>query len=226
MKSSVSLWRLSHVPRKREPRRCKFLPAVWAGYSLTAGCRRVAEIEERLDTIMDMIKSGKIAIPNASQEVPYASPAETIVLPFIAETGSDSWPEAVNAVGAIPKIFQSEALSAFDLYAPKDRLKDAISKGIIDYQDAKERIRDFRSKTRRCPFVVIPANMSLETLRRERPFLLLAILAFTTDHNARLQNRLKLELREVLSRRMVVDGEKSLDLLQGLMVYITWYVCE
>lgn len=66
--------------------------------------------------------------------------------------------------------------------------------------------------------------MTLDSLRREKPFLLLSILSSAASSNEKLQSQLELELRESLSRRVIVHGEKSLDLLQGVLVYLTWCV--
>ena len=70
--------------------------------------------------------------------------------------------------------------------------------------------------------MLVRPGTSLNTIRRERPFLLLAILAFATQAKPKLQEQIELEVRESLSKRVVVNMEKSLDVLQGLLVYLAW----
>jgi hypothetical protein len=103
-----------------------------------------------------------------------------------------------------------------------DDLQDVISKGVVDFEQAEESVRFFQTKAPNFPFVLVSPQTSLDLLRREHPFLLLSILAFGAQANLALQNKLELELRESLSKKVIVNGERSLDLLQGLLIYLTW----
>jgi hypothetical protein len=71
------------------------------------------------------------------------------------------------------------------------------------------------------PFVVIPNDWTLQYMMRENPMLLLAILT-TMCNSTHLQKKLDSGFRKVLSQRVIVHGEKSLDILQGLLVYLAW----
>ncbi|XMA12295.1 hypothetical protein WAI453_005086 [Rhynchosporium graminicola] len=113
--------------------------------------------------------------------------------------------------------------NAVIVYPIFDNLQDVISKGLIGLNEVEDALRLFRSKQNTFPFVVIPVNLSLDSLRRQRPSLFLAIMCCATEHNAKLQQHIELELKDNLSRRILVNGEKSLDLLQGILIYLTWY---
>lgn len=97
---------------------------------------------------------------------------------------------------------------------------DLIAKTIITYSEASDSLSLFRAQAARFPFVIVKPDVTVDDMRRSRPFLLLAILAFGTQKQKQAQ--VEVELRLVLARRVVVDMEKSLDLLQGLLVYIAW----
>lgn len=73
------------------------------------------------------------------------------------------------------------------------------------------------------PFVVIPAEITVETLRRKSPFLFLTIMAATTFRNSILQRHLATEIQRRISARIVMSCEKNMDLLQGLLVHVAWY---
>lgn len=103
-----------------------------------------------------------------------------------------------------------------------NRCDDVISKGILSFQEAEESVYRFRTKTSSVPFVFISSSTNLESLRLEKPFLLLAILTVEANHEARLQSQLERHLKETLSRKVIVNGEKSLEILQGLLVYLMW----
>ena len=102
-----------------------------------------------------------------------------------------------------------------------DLAGDVISKGLVSYDLAVDLVQYYRSQVKYFPFVIVSAQDTIDSLRRERPFLLLSMLSVSAiQSSVRLQKTLDLELRESLSRRTIVNGEKSLDLLQGLLVYL------
>lgn len=101
-------------------------------------------------------------------------------------------------------------------------LPDVIDKGIIDAHTAQEFLHVFRSGSAIFPFVVIPPGESLDIIRRGRPFLFLTAMAMAANQAPALQLMLDKEIRETLGVRLYVNGEQSLDLLQGLLVYLAW----
>lgn len=103
-----------------------------------------------------------------------------------------------------------------------DDIEDVISKGILNFPEAEESLRLFRTKAVNFPFVLVPPHMSLDSMRREKPFLLLTILTWGAQETCKLQRTLELEIREQLSRKVIINGEKSLDLLQGILIYLCW----
>jgi hypothetical protein len=102
-------------------------------------------------------------------------------------------------------------------------INDVIGRGIISFEQAQNCVTKYKTQASSFPFVVVQKHLSLDVLRREKPFLLLGILAMATQTDPKLQDRLEAELREILSCRVIFNGEKSLDLLQGLLVYMNWY---
>lgn len=101
-------------------------------------------------------------------------------------------------------------------------VQDVITKGLVTFEEAENCLGFFRAQAHRFPFVLLRPGTPLSAIRRERPFLLLSVLAFATQANPKLQEQLELEVRESLSKRVVVNMEKSLDVLQGLLVYLAW----
>ena len=103
-----------------------------------------------------------------------------------------------------------------------DDIQDVISRGIISFDKAEESLRVFQSSTRFFPFVAVPPRTSLDSLRREKPFLLLSILTLGAKKDFKFQQALELELRKSLSENIMLKGKKSLDLLQSVLVYLGW----
>jgi hypothetical protein len=63
----------------------------------------------------------------------------------------------------------------------------------------------------------------LEAVRQNTPFLFLAVTATMIFDNPFLQHQLGEEVRQEAYKKILLGTEKSLDLLQGLLIYTAWY---
>lgn len=73
------------------------------------------------------------------------------------------------------------------------------------------------------PFIVVAADMTSEDLRDKRPFLWKGVMLTASFFDAARQTRLGAELLSDMARAAVVEGVKTLDLLQGMQLLIAWY---
>lgn len=73
------------------------------------------------------------------------------------------------------------------------------------------------------PFVIVRPNETLNSLRQQSPFLLLTILAACQEDNPELQRVLDAEVRNVVASRIILNNERTMDLLLGLLVHIAWH---
>ena len=74
------------------------------------------------------------------------------------------------------------------------------------------------------PFLSLPPDQTAEELRKERPFTWACIMNITSMSMPQII-MLRERVREEASKRVVFEGERTLDVLQGLILYIAWYVC-
>ncbi|KAH7304993.1 hypothetical protein B0I35DRAFT_454508 [Stachybotrys elegans] len=74
------------------------------------------------------------------------------------------------------------------------------------------------------PCIMLPADVTVSHLAATKPFVLLAILAASSGSRT-LQGHLLYdeEFRKVLGLKVVAGGERSLELLQGILIYCAWY---
>jgi hypothetical protein len=72
------------------------------------------------------------------------------------------------------------------------------------------------------PFVTLPQGLSCRELLQQRPMLMFAVLTVASYDSVLLQLTLSREFRKVVTVK-IMNGEKSLDLLQGLLVFIAWH---
>jgi len=73
------------------------------------------------------------------------------------------------------------------------------------------------------PFVVIPGTMTAHDLRTQKPMVYLTVMMAASYRNWPMQSALGKEILTLLAERVLFRGEKSMDLLQGLLIYIFWY---
>lgn len=182
--------------------------------------RRVVEMEQKLD--------GIFALLTASNRNPLGKDMKLPDTPYPTPSAASDPPDAV--IIPQPRNFMSN-VQPLSLMTPLsspwlkfDEPQDVIGKGIITYNKAEALLRDYGTHAPNFPFVVFSPTVSLDSLRHEKPFLLLSILTVASTSNQALQDLLEAELRETLGRKVIFNGEKSLDLLQGLLIYLTWFV--
>ncbi|KAF4461180.1 cercosporin resistance [Fusarium albosuccineum] len=73
------------------------------------------------------------------------------------------------------------------------------------------------------PFVLVPEHMTALELREHRPFLWKAVMMVGCFLDGARQIKLGEELLTEIGRAAVVDGLKTLDLLHGLQILVSWF---
>jgi hypothetical protein len=71
------------------------------------------------------------------------------------------------------------------------------------------------------PFIYLPPGMTAQQLRQEKPFLWFNIMAITSQ-SLRKQSMMSSAIRVHVAEKMVVQHQKSTDLLLGLLVFLAW----
>lgn len=92
----------------------------------------------------------------------------------------------------------------------------------VDRNQAEQLLLAFRNKAPFFPYVHIPPEATIPSLSRNSPFLLLAVLTVASTPDPKLHHQMDHEFRRILSSKVIVEGRKSLDFLQGMLVYIAW----
>jgi hypothetical protein len=73
------------------------------------------------------------------------------------------------------------------------------------------------------PFVVLPANVTAQQLYAEKPTLLHAIVVVASFHDLPAQQANVKRLLRNLSERIMINCEKSIDILQAIIIFVGWY---
>lgn len=92
-----------------------------------------------------------------------------------------------------------------------------------DEQEAQLVLNIYREKLApHFPFIVVPPNVTPQELRQTKPFLYRVIMALACQRSSSHQQILSDSVRNVYINSVLVSGEKNLDLLQGLLVFLGW----
>lgn len=115
-----------------------------------------------------------------------------------------------------------------ELAPPKEtnEFADVIDKGIVDVKSANAAFERYVNRMApEMPFVMLSPGTTMGDVRREKPALFLAIIAVAIGPFKKdAQMTLLTEAYQTIADRVVVKGEKSLELVQALMVCSIWYM--
>lgn len=84
-------------------------------------------------------------------------------------------------------------------------------------------LKDFPRLLSNFPFVRMPAENSLTELVTQRPLLAAAMLVVSSAYDRSLLLLCDDLFQNAIATKAIVNGEKSLDILQGLQVYVAWH---
>lgn len=103
--------------------------------------------------------------------------------------------------------------------------KDVIDSGMISMATATQLFESYRKDLfPHYPMVVIPDSTSADELRQTKPALFLAIIAAAAGaENSELSAMLDHEVLHAYATKSLVHSEKSLELVQALLLSAVWY---
>ncbi|KAK2591082.1 hypothetical protein QQS21_011238 [Conoideocrella luteorostrata] len=113
--------------------------------------------------------------------------------------------------------------SQWPISGPAQR-SDIIDRGVISMEKAAELFQRYQEHMlQHLPAVVFPPSLHVMELRRSKPYLFLAVIAAASSDTQQIQRTLQRELMELFAEKIVIVGEKNLELVQALHVAVIWY---
>ncbi|RDW65074.1 hypothetical protein BP6252_10725 [Coleophoma cylindrospora] len=167
---------------------------------------KTTRLEEKLDSLVSLIKAG--GMPNAP-----------------TNGQSDGGPSSRNGdLYRSPMLTPTDSPMASQQRSPSSGIDDAAVE--ISPVDAEEYLANFRTlNLKYFPFCYISPAAGAQQLRQERPFLWLCIMAVSSKSKPQ-QQLLTSKIRQTVAQEIVVNSEKNIDLLLGLLVFIGWAHCQ
>ncbi|KAM0820133.1 putative Transcription factor domain-containing protein [Seiridium cardinale] len=177
---------------------------------------RVRELEQKVDGIMSLLASKQ------HTQLPVADSLQGISTPS----------SAVSAISCAHNVIRTNTPSdSCNIGAAPTTETINLAHGYnITASEAEDVLSMYREKlTPLFPFVPLPSESALQTHHRT-PLLFHAIVMVVTSGDVELQQKLKQDFREKIATKIIVHAEKSLELLQAILVYLAWsdfhfYMC-
>lgn len=170
------------------------------------------QLEQKLDGILSLLKA------NQSQSTPECPSPAIPGQDQVSSRRQDAIPPLLTPEGSTP-----HGDSPGRSFTPSAGPAEVCSPHTTD-SGAEEVLNSFRNgPLEYLPFVYIPDSVSAAELKTESPFLWYCICAVQCKHTAR-QSALSVSIREKAAQALLVDCRKNLDILQGLLVYLGWYL--
>ncbi|KAK4128961.1 hypothetical protein N657DRAFT_608884 [Parathielavia appendiculata] len=169
---------------------------------------RVAELEKKIDALTASLVASRGAAAAAAAAV-MGPGAGSPTTPAVAGTGGRSGSGSRNWERENEGDGEGEG---------------ARYRGLLTMAQASELLARYTNKM--CPHlpaVVFPSCMTAAELRASKPVLFLAVITAASGEMPALQQILTKELMQVLADRIIVRGNKSLELVQAVQVAVIWY---
>ncbi|KAI0428223.1 hypothetical protein F5Y09DRAFT_332739 [Xylaria sp. FL1042] len=136
-----------------------------------------------------------------------------------------------NDMSSSPSVSLSGASSSWTESSARimarQKSKPMLNLGIkpqFNLDSATKLLASFHDMLPHMPCLVFPEDVDVRSLARNSPFILLAILAVTSCSSSLQGHSLyDEEFRKILGLKFVAGGERSLELLQGILIYCAWY---
>lgn len=142
-----------------------------------------------------------------------------------ASQASSSVLLAENSTGFCSVPQRADASSPKQIVPIPEGNRDVIERGILSEQLATTLFHTYVEELApHSPFVVFPSNTTANDIRSSRPTLFLAVIAAASGKSdPSLFSILSSEVLSSYTKRTVVNSEKSLELVQAMLITSVWY---
>lgn len=152
-------------------------------------------------------------VPSADLDIQYEDETEKVLQLHGKVFASEENAESTEA---------ESSTSQLDQTTMKSNKKSHRKRPHLTMNQVNQMVQSFHHRNACFPFVALSEDATAETMCKEWPFLLLSILVVSSSGDPVLQRSLDERFRKVLATRIVMQGEKSLDYVRGILVYLAW----
>ncbi|KAK7420978.1 hypothetical protein QQZ08_010151 [Neonectria magnoliae] len=193
-----------------------------------ATASRTAQLEEKLDDLVSILRASQGTNQQQQQQSPPTGP------PPLFPSPSAVLPSRLDslAAAATSSTTQSYSSSIPHAYNPSNSVEPSINSVSPDINEtyrlpeptpaeAEIYFKKFQEWLKNFPFMVLPHDATAASLRESYPFLWLCIMNVTSMSTLQT-SIMKERIRQEIATRIVVNHERTMDLLLGLIAYLAW----
>ncbi|KAF5246590.1 hypothetical protein FAUST_1151 [Fusarium austroamericanum] len=188
--------------------------------SIGPGKSEQSNPQERLNGLVNLLKAGGLTNADlATDTTCIPTEADPHVIDQQKPSTKETEPSFIsNTQGwSIPDTYNS--------YAPPQCICRQISGEVPPPPGSDQELLNLYRKEFQAmnPFVIIPHGVTAAKLRETRPFLMASIRMVTSSRSLRSMRAQMYHLMKHVADHMLIRSERSLDLLLGIIVIVTWY---
>ncbi|KAK1750386.1 C6 transcription factor [Echria macrotheca] len=206
----------------RRGKECQQAPGGRREIGKRAGSR-TTRLEEKLDSLVTLLQTSAASGGGPSILQPGA-PAASTSAPAAVDASDVRAQAGFAPPGPSSQHFPptpSASSHQYSVPTPQSYTPGSDPENVSE-DEAEECLLRFQTEQLKCfPFIYIPPTMSAVELQTERPFLWLCILAVSTKSAAR-QVALGAKIRQMVATRLIVEHERSVETLLGLLAFMGW----
>lgn len=187
---------------------------------------RSAQLEKLEHKLEDLVNV--LATSRTDQAVPLGRPSPLVSHPSegSVQQASDTYRIGVDSSISVPKRF-----GQFDQDCDRDpqsfgkhvESSNRIWNMGVNVLEGGTLLDRFRTRLApNFPFVVVPETWSVMDLFDQKPFLCRVVMTVSSYHNIVNQRKLVQDTLEDICRRTLLGNERSIDILQGMLVFAAW----
>ncbi|KAK8125723.1 uncharacterized protein PG998_001482 [Apiospora kogelbergensis] len=104
---------------------------------------------------------------------------------------------------------------------------DVVDRGILTMDQANAYFTRYNDHMiAHLPAVVFPREMTAADLRKAKPLLFLSVMAAASSEVYSVQRPLVKEMTQIFAEKVIINGEKSLEMVQALQVSVIWETAQ
>lgn len=174
---------------------------------------RTAQLEEKLDDLVSILKGGHQ--PGTYESMMFTG------TPDSSKNGISSTTAALDSLAAAAT--NHRQVNGFPSAEDSENSSRSQSVQVMEpsAEEAQTLLNRFRGWLPNFPFMHLPADATPYSMQEERPFLWLCIKSITSTSGMQ-QRAMADKIRRELAERIVVNSERNMDLLLGIITVLAW----
>ena len=189
-----------------------------------ADSSRVAQLERKVDILVHAIVPSPESGVNAEFPFPKHPPTTHNTSRDLVSGPEESSPQSGRAASLPTSVSPGSSTFGPSVHTQVLRrsLRGEYTSAPFEEDRTDQILNIYRNElVQYFPFVIVP-QISASEFRKERPFLFKSIAVAAAYRYGPCPKSLSKDIFKELSERVLIEGEKSLDLLQGLLALIAW----